>query len=223
MTKATCEVVRDLLPLYHDDVCSAESKRFVEEHLAGCESCMAELAAIQKQVEVKGPYDEEKKNIGRFADFWNRTKRRAFLKGIGLSALVISFLFLGYFGLFHWNVLTVATEDVVIEDVSQLADGRLVYYTEITDGFRLTQIQYDLDEEGNFYLTPKRPFIKKKSEAPYMLEKGYDTFHIKAQEMNRDGQKIQALYYGTPEDRILIWEDGMDLPAASEEIEREFE
>ena len=34
-----CKIVEDLLPLYHDGVCSAESRILVEEHLAQCEHC----------------------------------------------------------------------------------------------------------------------------------------------------------------------------------------
>ena len=34
-----CAVIRDLLPLYCDQVCSPESRQAVEEHLAGCPQC----------------------------------------------------------------------------------------------------------------------------------------------------------------------------------------
>lgn len=34
-----CEIVRDLLPLYADGLCSEESRRAVEEHLKSCEAC----------------------------------------------------------------------------------------------------------------------------------------------------------------------------------------
>ena len=37
--KLSCDVINDLLPLYHDEVCSEESKRIVEEHLKECENC----------------------------------------------------------------------------------------------------------------------------------------------------------------------------------------
>ena len=39
MSRIPCNVNKDLLPLYVDDVCSEESKAIVEEHLAGCEEC----------------------------------------------------------------------------------------------------------------------------------------------------------------------------------------
>ena len=38
--KYPCEIIRDLLPLYIDDVCSEESRRAIENHLAECEECM---------------------------------------------------------------------------------------------------------------------------------------------------------------------------------------
>ena len=41
--KISCEIIRDLLPLYHDGVCSNESKQMIEEHLSNCEKCRTEL------------------------------------------------------------------------------------------------------------------------------------------------------------------------------------
>lgn len=37
--KIPCGVIKDLLPLYHDDVCSEESKDIVEAHLSECDDC----------------------------------------------------------------------------------------------------------------------------------------------------------------------------------------
>ena len=34
--KYECDVIRDLIPLYIDDVASTASRRMVEEHLAEC-------------------------------------------------------------------------------------------------------------------------------------------------------------------------------------------
>ncbi len=33
----SCEIIKDLLPLYHDGVCSVDSTKAVEEHLEHCE------------------------------------------------------------------------------------------------------------------------------------------------------------------------------------------
>lgn len=37
--KYECEVIRDLLPLYQDGVCSDKSRKIVEEHLSECIKC----------------------------------------------------------------------------------------------------------------------------------------------------------------------------------------
>ena len=39
MSAVTCEVIRDLLPLYIDCTCSHASSQLVEEHLAACPQC----------------------------------------------------------------------------------------------------------------------------------------------------------------------------------------
>ena len=48
--KHDCEVIRDLLPLYQDDVCSPKSREMVEEHLKECEACKKELEEIKKEI-----------------------------------------------------------------------------------------------------------------------------------------------------------------------------
>ena len=39
MSKTNCSIIRDLLPLYADEVCSRESRALVNEHLQDCEFC----------------------------------------------------------------------------------------------------------------------------------------------------------------------------------------
>lgn len=42
-----CNVVRDILPLYVDDVCSSESKEIVDSHVAQCADCAGILAKLK--------------------------------------------------------------------------------------------------------------------------------------------------------------------------------
>ena len=37
--KYPCSLIKDLLPLYHDGVCSEESNKIIENHLSECSSC----------------------------------------------------------------------------------------------------------------------------------------------------------------------------------------
>lgn len=42
-----CGIIRDLLPLYAENMCSPQSRALVEEHLGGCEGCRAALEKMQ--------------------------------------------------------------------------------------------------------------------------------------------------------------------------------
>ena len=57
-----CEVIRDLLPLYADDVCSDTSRRLIEEHLEECPDCSAVLKRIRAS-EIEDGLREEKEQV----------------------------------------------------------------------------------------------------------------------------------------------------------------
>ena len=50
--KISCEIISDLLPLYHDGVCSSESKQMIEEHLSNCEKCRTELKEMDDMLSI---------------------------------------------------------------------------------------------------------------------------------------------------------------------------
>ncbi len=47
-----CSIVKDLLPLYVENMLQEDSKKFVEEHLADCPDCQKELKAMQQSGKV---------------------------------------------------------------------------------------------------------------------------------------------------------------------------
>lgn len=49
MNEITCEVIRDLLPLYVDQMLSEDSIVLAEEHLKHCEACRIYLEQLQKE------------------------------------------------------------------------------------------------------------------------------------------------------------------------------
>ena len=46
--KLECDVIRDLLPLYAEKLASPASSALVEQHLAACPACRAELEQMEK-------------------------------------------------------------------------------------------------------------------------------------------------------------------------------
>ncbi|TMV49520.1 zf-HC2 domain-containing protein [Paenibacillus mesophilus] len=231
MSDIRCEVIKDLLPLYADRVCSEASSRVVEAHLAGCDGCREELDNIRGELRIPvkaeaGNDSSDGNAIKGISAAWNRSKTKAFIKGAVITALMCTVISLGYVGLFRWNVTTVSTDVIQITDVSKLVDGRVAYHVKLTDGYDLNEIRFETDENGNFYMTPYRPVIKAKPIANVGLFNMYYTFadfekHV-YQEKHGDDREITALYFGTRKDNILIWKKGMDLPAASDKVEAYF-
>ena len=82
--KRECEIVRDILPLYVDDVCSASSRDIIDEHLKSCPDCAAYLEQIRAS-EAEGELKQEQALVIR--NQAKRFKRRSAAVGSVISAL----------------------------------------------------------------------------------------------------------------------------------------
>jgi hypothetical protein len=85
--KISCDIIRDLLPLYHDNVCSTDSRKLIIEHLDNCEKCKAELKKYDAEI-VGVNNMEEAKSLGKIAQKWKNDKKIAFLKGTALVSII---------------------------------------------------------------------------------------------------------------------------------------
>ena len=45
----TCGIIKDLLPLYAENLCGDESREAVEAHLSECENCRSSLEGCVRQ------------------------------------------------------------------------------------------------------------------------------------------------------------------------------
>ncbi len=59
MNKISCGIIKDLLPLYIDGVCSSDSIDVIEEHLKECPLCEAELLNLQNNTDIKPEIDKD--------------------------------------------------------------------------------------------------------------------------------------------------------------------
>ncbi|MEI4771987.1 zf-HC2 domain-containing protein [Psychrobacillus sp. FJAT-51614] len=106
--KNECYIVRDLLPSYIDQLCSEESSRFIEQHIATCEQC-AELLNqmrvefdIQEQPEINARIDQIKP-FQKIAHFFSAQKN--FTKFLSISFWVALIVTVGFF-IYSLNVLS---------------------------------------------------------------------------------------------------------------------
>lgn len=57
MSQTHCEIIRDLLPLYIDSVCSEESRNLVEAHINKCENCKREYELLLSDLAISEEHD----------------------------------------------------------------------------------------------------------------------------------------------------------------------
>lgn len=92
-----CALIRDLMPLYHDNVCSEESRRAVEAHLKECAACRAEYQKLfGGSGAVEAAFDDEKERM--IAESYKKVERKrritiAVLSLIGAGILLAIALF----------------------------------------------------------------------------------------------------------------------------------
>ncbi|WNS45554.1 zf-HC2 domain-containing protein [Paenibacillus sp. MMS20-IR301] len=229
MNKLSCEVVEDLLPLYHDEVCSAATKEAVGAHLATCSRCSSALRKLQQSSSL--PFEriarnkEEVAGLSSFQGYFHRSRVLSFVKGLLLATAVCAVLILGYAGLFRWNITEVPSSAIDITEVSLLQNGKIAYHVKVTDGYEVNQINGKMENDGIFYITPVRPVFKSRKFAELGLGNRYDTIDLEILNANRTdpSTRIKAVYYGPKDDNpILIWKQGMALPPATPTVEAQF-
>ena len=62
-----CEIIKDLIPLYCDGLCSGETRSAVDEHIAHCQDCrrLLEAAGAELEAPTRESYDEEEARVLR--------------------------------------------------------------------------------------------------------------------------------------------------------------
>lgn len=214
--KLPCNVIEDLLPLYHDSVCSRESRVLVEEHIEECKTCRAMLNALSEKTEVS--HIDDAAALKSIQKEWNTVQAKFYRKGIVLACticLCLSFLF---YSLTQFRVVSVPANVLEVTDVSQLEDGSIAFHLYVNDSKTLRQIDLSVTEDGALYFTPKHAVL----EAPRKADVGmFDQDHFVSIAYQEDFRKmdITSLYIGPVGRGILIWEEGMELPPASQKMQ----
>lgn len=214
------EIIQDLLPLYHDGVCSDASRRAVEEHLKTCPDCRAALAAMDAPLpETERTAPDDAAAVRSLSQAWEKGKRRAWWKGAILAAAVCAVLAGLWAAATQLYLFPVDPEKIEITNVRQLKDGRVLYHFYIDDDLNLRQVRFEYDDEGNKYYVPVRALITEKRSSPSAAdcERCLDVAEEIAWAENQGiDREITRVWFGRGEDAILLWEEGMILPAASE-------
>ena len=102
MKKISCNIIRDILPLYLDGVVSDDTRQMVEEHLRTCDQCREEAVALKQDVVLPAS-----KSV-RLAEtkVVKGLKRKLFRKKFLISAVSVIITIAILAGIYSYMVMT---------------------------------------------------------------------------------------------------------------------
>jgi len=115
--KISCDIIRDLLPLYAEDMVSPDSRKLVDDHLCGCDACVKELNALKKPQTV--PVETDVSALKRVELTIRRKKTLTVLAVMmTVAALIVT-------AMTYLMTPYILTKTEAIEDVWVTEDGAL--------------------------------------------------------------------------------------------------
>jgi len=144
--KIGCELIRDLLPLYVDGICSKESTRLVEAHLDVCAECKEQYEAMCKGETGTGKVEKDVKLADGLQMLKHRIGKRTRIAVAGSVAAVFGIV-LCLELLFNVPLKTLGPSDVQVAanvyHISELSAGQFA----VGDGSM--EITKSADDQGS--------------------------------------------------------------------------
>ncbi len=92
MSKENCSLIKDLLPLYIDELCSRESTQIIKNHLEVCPECNKEYEQLTNQPEIKVVNDNSTELIKGVGNMFKKDKKKAVIKTVSIFLVILTLL-----------------------------------------------------------------------------------------------------------------------------------
>lgn len=203
--KVTCDVIRDLLPLYKEDMLSQDSKQLIEEHLKKCPECQMEFQDISTEMNV--PIEN---SITPLRKIQNQLTKR--YTQIAVLFSLISLIFsLGLVAFLTTpNYLPYETDLVTIHD----RDGVLVEFNQSIAGYEVTK-RLSNEDSGEVYTIMAWQTT---------WNELFPTDKVKNVAINPSGENIPHIYYiqGDSGENRLVYGENQNKSGGSFTLPRLF-
>ncbi len=113
----SCDIIRDVLPLYAEDMASPATRDMVDDHLCGCDGCTKELAELLKKPQI--PVDVDTSSLKRISHTIRNKKILTVIAAL-LTVFTVVWSVMLYLTMPYY-----LTADEAIEGVTLLEDGGL--------------------------------------------------------------------------------------------------
>ena len=138
----SCDIIKDILPLYAEDMVSNATKDMVEEHLCTCEGCKLELEGLKKPARV--PVEIATESLKRVGD----SIRRRRILAVMAVFLFIATVIVGGALMLDAKIYLSANE--AVEDIYVEGDGVTILWNDQIIG---TSAKVYTDDPGNYAVT----------------------------------------------------------------------
>lgn len=216
MKKISCDIIKDVLPLYLDGVVSEDTREMVEEHLCSCDSCRREAEVLKQDLVLPPMRNLQFSEVKVLKKLKSKFRKKNTI--IFISAVVIAVLLI--ISLYSYAVLseTCIPYDEEFIHITE-KDGELyaTYHGENLDGtvgLAPSTVMVDGREKNivvfYFYETLWSKYIQpifeeEDYEYPFCLGDKEEIDQIYYGEFEMDGLPID--YAGIAEKAELIWGD----------------
>lgn len=186
----SCNIIKDLLPLYAEDMVSQDSKALVDDHLCSCDSCTKELAELKKAPKV--PVEVETTSLKRVE---NTIRKRKMLTAATAMLTLVAVLVTGTIFLMTPVYLTAQQ---AIEGVELREDGGLAI--DYSDGImRHGSTDFGTEkEEFHWCHTTRYDWMRSKLFGRKLSDMTQEELECYIQNNVREGESFQDAW-----DRIL--------------------
>ena len=114
MKEISCNIIRDLLPLYVDGVVSDDTSELVESHLAECEECRKEAERIKEHLSLPDSRQAEEAEARVIKDFGKEFRKKSRINAIkaagsfmlvAIAAWIINWLIFSFGVPIDWRLI----------------------------------------------------------------------------------------------------------------------
>ncbi|MCA0970825.1 zf-HC2 domain-containing protein [Halobacillus litoralis] len=176
--KISCHVIRDLLPLYAEDMASQDTRDLVEEHIVYCENCKKQLEEM-RTVEAP-PVDTDIAPLRNIQQTLRRKKLQTILFSV-MVTLVLAVVTIAYL---TTPAYIPYNEDAV--SIIEKDDGTvLLNFSEEVAGYNVTEYPKE-DDSGSVYDITTWETIWDQNISQSNLENTV---------LNPNGETVDAIYY----------------------------
>ena len=150
--KYLCNLIQDLLPLYHDGVCSKESIAIIEKHLSECDICKEIYSSLCETDEIIIPSpnaDWELKKAASFRIVKKKLSRRQLFVVIIVLALLTAVAFAAV-GTMKNSIDVVMYENISVSMIDNSLVARL--QGSQAESFDVRRVEMVANDQTNTYL-----------------------------------------------------------------------